>query len=129
VFGGPSWTRVTEPDGTPGQWYYHLFAAEQPDFDWGNLEVLADFERILRFWLDRGVDGFRIDVSDALIKDTSWPDTEDGSPVIPKGESSGVHEVYRAFRRVMDEYPGERMAVIETGAPDDVVAAFLRPDE
>ena len=129
VFGGPSWTRVTEPDGTPGQWYYHLFAAEQPDFDWGNPEILTEFERILRFWLDRGVDGFRIDVSDALIKDTAWPDTEDGSPVIPKDESSAVHDVYRAFRRVMDEYPGDRMAVIETGAPDDVVAAFLRPDE
>lgn len=129
VFGGPAWTRVREPDGSPGQWYFHLFAPEQPDFDWGNPEVLAEFERILRFWLDRGVDGFRIDVSDALIKDTTWPDTADGSPVIPKGDDGGPHPIYRAFRRVLDAYPGERAAVIETGAPDDVVALFLRPDE
>lgn len=129
AFGGPSWTRVTEPDGTPGQWYYHLFAAEQPDFNWGEPAVLAEFERVLRFWLDRGIDGFRIDVSDALIKDTAWEDTPDGSPTIPKDDASGVHEIYRAFRRVMDSYDGDRMAVIETGAPDDIVALFLRPDE
>ena len=129
AFGGPSWTRVTEPDGTPGQWYYHLFAPEQPDFDWGRPEVLAEFERVLRFWLDRGVDGFRIDVSDALIKDTAWEDTPDGNPLIPKDDASGVHDIYRAFRRVMDSYDGDRMAVIETGAPDEVVALFLRPDE
>ncbi len=129
VFGGPSWTRVVEPDGRPGQWYYHLFAAEQPDLNWRNPEVLAEFESIFRFWLDRGVDGFRIDVSDALIKDDAFPDTADGSPVIPKDEASGVHEIYRALRSVMDEFPGDRMAVVETGAPDDVVALFVRPDE
>lgn len=129
VFGGPSWTRVMEPDGTPGQWYYHLFAPEQPDLNWGNPAILAEFERILGFWLDRGVDGFRIDVSDALVKDTDWPDTDGGYPVIPKGDDSPVHDIYRAFRRVMDSYPGDRMAVIETGAPDDVVALFVRPDE
>ncbi len=129
VFGGPSWTRVTEPDGTPGEWYYHLFAPEQPDLNWENPEVLIEFERVLRFWLDRGVDGFRIDVADALIKDTAFPDTPGGWPVIPKDASSPVHEIYRALRRVLDEYPGDRMAVVETGAPDDVVALFLRPDE
>ena len=58
-FGGPAWTRVVEADGTPGQWYLHLFAPEQPDLDWTNDEVRAEFESILRFWLDRGVDGFR----------------------------------------------------------------------
>uniref|UniRef100_UPI00356AEC23 alpha-amylase family glycosyl hydrolase n=1 Tax=Actinotalea sp. TaxID=1872145 RepID=UPI00356AEC23 len=119
VFGGPSWTRITEPDGTPGPWYYHLFAPEQPDLNWQHPAVLAELERVVRTWLDRGVDGFRIDVSDALIKDPAFPDTPDGSPVIPKGEDSGVHEVYRALRRVMDEYPGDRAAVVETGAPDD----------
>lgn len=129
VFGGSSWTRVQEPDGSPGQWYYHLFAPEQPDFNWNNPEVLVEFERILRFWLDRGVDGFRIDVSDALIKDTRWLDTDNGEPVIPKGEDSRVHDVYRAFRQVMDSYPGDRMAVVETGAPDETVALFVRPDE
>lgn len=129
VFGGPSWTRVSEPEGTPGQWYYHLFAAEQPDFNWDNPEVLQEFIRVFRFWLDLGVDGFRIDVSDALIKDTNWRDTDGGWPIIPKDDSSGVHEIYRALRRVMDEYDGDRMAVIETGADDHTVALFLRPDE
>lgn len=129
VFGGPSWTRVTEPDGTPGEWYYHLFAPEQPDLNWENPEVLIEFERVLRFWLDRGVDGFRIDVADALAKDPAFPDTPGGWPVIPKDAPSPVHEVYRALRGVLDSYPGDRMAVVETGAPDDVVALFLRPDE
>ena len=129
VFGGPTWTRITEPDGSPGPWYYHLFAAEQPDLNWQHPAVLAELERIVRAWLDRGVDGFRIDVSDALIKDPAFPDAHDGSPVIPKDESSGVHEIYRALRRVLDDYPGDRAAVVETGAPDEVVALFVRPDE
>ena len=124
VFGGPSWTQASD-----GQYYYHLFAREQPDLNWRNPEVLAEFVDVLRFWLDRGVDGFRIDVSDALMKDTSWADTENGEPIIPKDDDSGVHHVYRAFRRLFNEYDNEPMAVIETGAPDDVVALFLRPDE
>jgi alpha-glucosidase len=124
VFGGPSWTQV--PDG---QWYYHLFAKEQPDLNWKNPEVLAEFVDVLKFWLDRGVDGFRIDVSDALIKDDAFPDTETGEPVIPKDDASGVHEIYRAFRALFDSYDHDPMAVIETGASDDIVALFLRPDE
>lgn len=129
AFGGSSWTRVVEPDGSPGQWYYHLFAAEQPDLDWANPDVLAEFEGVLRFWLDRGIDGFRIDVADGLAKDPAFPDTPDGSPLIAKGPDSPVHDVYRALRRVLDAYPGERMAVIETGADDATVALFLRSDE
>jgi len=129
VFGGPSWTRVAEPDGTPGQWYYHLFAAEQPDLNWANPAVETEFLDVLRFWLDRGVDGFRIDVSDALIKDPTFPDTSDGSPVIPKGADSPVHGIYRHMRRLLDSYEGDRMAVIETGADDATVAPFLRPNE
>ena len=58
VFGGPAWTRVTEPDGTPGQWYLHLFDSQQPDLNWDNPAVFEDLETTLRFWLDRGVDGF-----------------------------------------------------------------------
>ena len=129
VFGGSSWTRVADPASGRDQWYYHLFAPEQPDFNWENPQVLEFFEGVLRFWLDRGVDGFRIDVSDALIKDTAFPDSANGQPRIPKGEDSAVHDIYRRFRTVMDEYPGDRMAVLETGAPDDVVALFLREDE
>ena len=129
VFGGPSWTRVTEADGSPGEWYYHLFAPEQPDLNWRHPDVLPEFCDVLRFWLARGVDGFRIDVSDALMKDDTFPDTDDGRPIIDKDDASGVHEVYRAFRRVLDEFPGDRMAVLETGTDADTVALFLRPDE
>ena len=74
MFGGPAWTRVTEADGTPGQWYLHLFAPEQPDLDWTNDDVRAEFESILRFWFDRGVDGFRVDVAHGLAKDPEMPD-------------------------------------------------------
>ncbi|WP_454301674.1 alpha-amylase family glycosyl hydrolase [Salana multivorans] len=124
VFSGASWTQL--PDG---QWYYHLFDPTQPDFNWDNPDVPEEFERILRFWLDRGVDGFRIDVSDALVKDFAAGDTHDGNPVIPKGADSPLHEHYRRFRRVMDTYDGDRMAVLETGAPAEDVALLVRRDE
>ncbi|WP_307794722.1 glycoside hydrolase family 13 protein [Leifsonia sp. TF02-11] len=74
IFGGPAWTRITEPDGTPGQWYLHLFDKSQPDFDWENPWVWEQFRDILRFWLDRGVDGFRVDVAHGMVKETGLPD-------------------------------------------------------
>src|ERR1700756_2487527 len=89
VFGGPAWTRVIEPDGNPGQWYLHLFDVEQPDLNWDNPEVFDDLEKTLRFWLERGVDGFRIDVAHGMAKTLGLPDTdvemrprvlEDGDP-------------------------------------------------
>ena len=80
VFGSVAWTRVTEPDGRPGEWYLHLFAAEQPDLDWTHPEVRADFEKTLRFWFDLGVDGFRIDVAHSLVKQEGLPDLADGQP-------------------------------------------------
>ena len=83
MFGGPAWTRVTEPDGSTGEWYLHLYAAEQPDLNWDNPEVRAEFEDILRFWLDRGVDGFRIDVADFLVKDPALPDVAGLPPTAP----------------------------------------------
>ena len=79
-FGGPAWTRVTEPDGTPGQWYLHLFDVTQPDFDWTNPEVGDEMESVLRFWLDRGVDGFRIDVAHGLVKVEGLPDVDGAAP-------------------------------------------------
>ena len=100
IFGGPSWTRVTEPEGRSGQWGYHLFAREQPDLNWRNPEVIEEFTDVLRFWLNRGIDGFRIDVSDALIKDDTWVDTDTGEPIIPKDEASPVHDIYRRLRRL-----------------------------
>ena len=72
-FGGPAWTRIAEPDGTPGQWYLHLFDTSQPDFNWDNDAVHEEFERVLRFWLDRGVAGFRVDVAHALVKAPGLP--------------------------------------------------------
>jgi alpha-glucosidase len=114
-FGGPAWTRVTEPDGSPGEWYLHLFTAEQPDLNWENQEVRAEFEDILRFWLDRGVDGFRIDVADCLVKDPRLPDVA-GLPAgarKPWEDQDGLHDIYQAWRRVIDSYPREIVLVGE----------------
>jgi len=134
TFGGPAWTRV--PDG---EWYLHLFAPEQPDFDWENPEVVEEFEDILRFWLDRGVDGFRIDVANALKKDQSFPDvgTEDESVLVPHEgpthpfwDRDEVHEVYRGWRKVIDTYAGDRAFVAEAWVDDPGrLALYTRPDE
>ena len=69
IFGGPAWSRIVEEDGNPGQWYLHLFDSTQADLNWDNSEVREDFEKTLRFWLDKGVDGFRIDVAHGLAKE------------------------------------------------------------
>ena len=117
VFGGPAWTRVVEPDGQLGQWYLHLFDSSQPDFDWSNEEVREEFRRILRFWLDRGVDGFRVDVAHGLIKAEGLPDyipdPEAGSmggeeANVPYWGQDAVHEVYRDWRKILEEYEGDR---------------------
>jgi alpha-glucosidase len=137
VFGGPAWTRL--PDG---EWYLHLFAAEQPDLNWENPEVRAEFERIMRFWLDRGVDGFRIDVAHGMAKEPGLPDLDpDVIPEVEEGatmpslrdirwDRDGVHDYHRMFRRVLDSYPGERMAVGEAWVGDaERLARYVRPDE
>ncbi|MCG5216310.1 glycoside hydrolase family 13 protein [Streptosporangium sp. KLBMP 9127] len=129
TFSGPAWTRL--PDG---QWYLHLFAPEQPDLNWRDPVVHAEFLDVLRFWLDRGVDGFRIDVAMGLYKAAGLPDTppEDQafkaeSPIWGRPET---HEVYREWRKVLDSYPGDRMAVGEvwTDSAEDL-ARYVRPDE
>ncbi|HEX4787670.1 MAG TPA: glycoside hydrolase family 13 protein [Actinospica sp.] len=137
VFGGPAWTRVTGPDGRPGEWYLHLFDPAQPDLNWRHPEVRAEHEDILRFWLDRGVDGFRIDVAHGMIKHRDLPDVgySDqikmlGSSVLPYFDQDEVHEIHRSWRRILDEYPGERIAVAEAWAPSlERLAAYVRPDE
>nr|AWO12117.1 alpha-amylase [Nesterenkonia sp.] len=120
VFGGPAWTRITEPDGTPGQWYFHLFAPEQPDFDWSNPEVREDFRTTLRFWSDRGVDGFRVDVAHGLTKDLPEElPTQAALDAMPKDgthpiwDRDEVHEIYADWRTVFDEYDPPRIAVAE----------------
>jgi alpha-glucosidase len=137
AFGGPAWTRV--PDG---EWYLHMFAPEQPDLNWNDPRVPAEFERILRFWLDRGVDGFRIDVANAMAKEPGLPDLDlralvrsADAAVMPtkqdiRWDRDGVHEIHRAFRRILDSYPGDRMAVGEAWVPDpERLARYVRPDE
>jgi len=135
AFGGPAWTRVSadhpldsDPDAvadpgrrrTPapdGQWYLHLFDTRQPDFNWENPQVRAEFEEVLRFWLDRGVDGFRVDVADALVKEAGLPDWDESLPTPgdldsaaadgkprPMSDQEGVHEIYRAWRRILNSY-------------------------
>ncbi|HEX8628237.1 MAG TPA: alpha-amylase family glycosyl hydrolase, partial [Catenuloplanes sp.] len=142
VFGGPAWSRVTEPaDGRPGQWYLHLFDPGQPDLNWNYPEVRAEFVDILRFWLDRGVDGFRVDVAHGLVKQADLADWHqpvrmldgtggDGGPRPPMWDQDGVHEIYRQWRTVTDGYPGDRMLVAEAWVrPAERLAAYIRPDE
>jgi alpha-glucosidase len=143
VFGGPAWTRVPNPDGSPGEWYLHLFASEQPDLNWTNPEVRADLEKTLRFWLDRGVDGFRIDVAHGMSKPPDLPDAEhqrgearDDARWIgavhepdPRFDHDGVHDVHRMIRAVLDHYPG-RFAVGEVWVGDEArFSRYVRPDE
>jgi alpha-glucosidase len=134
AFGGSAWQRV--PDG---EWYLHLFAPEQPDLNWENPEVIEEFHEVLRFWLDRGVDGFRIDVANALKKDQSFPDvghTEENllapveGPYHPFWDRDGVHEIYRGWRRVINEYGDDRIFVAEAWVHSpERLACYVRPDE
>jgi alpha-glucosidase len=134
LFGGPAWTRL--PDG---QWYLHLFAPEQPDLNWTNPEVWDDFEKTLRFWLDRGVDGFRIDVAHGMAKPEGLPDndftalpaTTDATlrEADPRFDNEGVHDIHRMIRKVLDQYPG-RVALGEIWVKDnDAFSRYLRADE
>jgi alpha-glucosidase len=132
MFGGPAWTRVTEPDGTAGEWYLHLYAPEQPDLNWDSPEVRAEFEDILRFWLDRGVDGFRIDVAHSLVKDPALPDVAGLPPDArnPWEDQEGLHDVYRSWRKVIDSYPGARVLVGEIWLkPVSRLRPYLAGDE
>jgi alpha-glucosidase len=132
-FGGPAWTRVAGPDGRPGDWYLHLFAPEQPDFNWDSPQVRAEFADVLRFWLDRGVDGIRVDSAAILVKDPALPDADSAAepgPGHPYIDRDGIHDIYRQWRRVTDEYPGERALIGEIWLPDHHrFARYLRPDE
>jgi len=146
LFTGSAWTRV--PDG---QWYLHLFDSSQPDLNWDNPEVHADFEKTIRFWLDRGIDGFRIDVSHGLVKENILTDHRDPDLLtkalridtvdvtaeqradllsdMPFFDRDGVHEIYRAWRKIFDEYK-DRMTVGEAFVyPTSRLANYVRPDE
>ncbi|MFC5800272.1 glycoside hydrolase family 13 protein [Streptomyces formicae] len=132
IFGGPAWTRVED-----GEWYLHLFAPEQPDFNWEHPAVQDEFRSILRFWLDLGADGFRVDVAHGLVKADGLPDIGSGdqlkllgNDVMPFFDQDGVHEIYRSWRRILDEYEGGRVLVAEAWTPTvERTALYVRPDE
>lgn len=132
VFGGPAWTRTES-----GDWYLHLFAPEQPDLNWEHPAVREEFESILRFWLDLGVDGFRIDVAHGMVKAAGLPDiglSEQakliGAQVLPFFDQDGVHEIHRSWRWLLDSYEGDRIGVAEAWAPSaERLALYVRPDE
>ncbi|OJF11984.1 alpha-glucosidase [Couchioplanes caeruleus subsp. caeruleus] len=139
VFGGPAWTRVAEPDGSPGEWYLHLFAPQQPDLNWEHPQVRSDFEQTLRFWFDRGVDGFRIDVATALVKQDGLPDLGlDAEELLappdrqdhPHWDRDEVHDIYRSWRAIADSYTEPRVFVAEAWLDrPDRLARYVRPDE
>jgi alpha-glucosidase len=127
TFGGPAWTRVTDADGRPEEWYLHLFAPEQPDLNWTNPEVWADLEKTMRFWLDRGVDGFRVEAAHGMSKPASLTDA--ASARLRPFDQEPVHEIHRMIRSVVDHYPG-RVVIGDIGVPEDErFAAYLRGDE
>lgn len=130
VFGGPAWERL--PDG---DWYLHLFDVTQPDLNWHHPEVRAEFVDVLRFWLERGVDGFRVDVAHGMVKDPTFPDIGE-RPVLlstpmfddhPHWDRDEVHDIVREWRMVLDEYGA--MMVAEAWVRPARLARYLRPDE
>ncbi|GHC99028.1 glycoside hydrolase family 13 protein [Zhihengliuella salsuginis] len=155
LFGGPAWTRVPNTDGALGQWYLHLFDTKQPDLNWENAEVRAEMEDVLRFWLDRGVDGFRVDVAHGMVKAEGLPDWSakvamvagnesveiDGEAaegnMAPSGDNAppyfdqeGVHDIYRAWHKVLKGYDGDRMLVAEAWVePMSRIFRYVRDDE
>jgi alpha-glucosidase len=146
IFGGPAWSRITESDGTPGQWYLHLFDSSQPDLNWENPAIPNEFDNILRFWLDKGVDGFRVDVAHGMVKRAGLPDAtiydenlrersiskmtmQEAEEAVPYWGQPGVHDAIRRFRRVIDEYDDRAMCAEASMSPLPRLAMWVRPDE
>jgi alpha-glucosidase len=156
LFGGPAWSRVREESGQQagrmGQWYLHLFDSSQPDVNWTNPDIRADWLKTIAFWLDLGVDGFRVDVALGLAKDMTYPDIDDpvgfveslrfdlddGSPAAAARrlrvansaffDRDEVQDIYREWRALMNSYDGDRMAVVEAWVPPDRAARYVAPD-
>lgn len=125
VFGGPAWTF----DEHTGQWYMHNFLPEQPDLNWWNPAVQDAFDDILRFWFDRGIAGFRIDVAHGIVNDRELrddpPDPEHPDRLLPVHSMNRpeVHDVFRRWRKIAEEYEPARLLVGETHVLDPVVMA------
>lgn len=133
VFGGPAWTRVAD-----GQWYLHLFDTSQPDLNWEHPEVRAEFVDILRFWLDRGAAGFRVDVANSLSKEPGYPDIgDDGADILvaatgpghPHWDRDDIHPIIREWRAVLDEYTDTMMVAEAWVGGWDRLARYVRPGE
>lgn len=134
MFGGPAWSRT--PDG---RWYLHLFTPQQPDLNWDNPEVAADFDRTLRFWFDLGVDGFRVDVAYGLFKDPAYRDNPGiysptlfghGPEQVRTTNQARIHQVWRRWREICDSYATPKMLVGEVSLADlSQVGLYARPDE
>ena len=139
VFGGNAWTRITEADGSAGQWYLHIFDSSQPDFNWENPKVTELFEDILSFWLDKGVDGFRIDVAHGLVKEVGLPDVKvaathvagekDRETEHPFWGQEGVHEIIRGWRQLLNRYDDRAMCAEAWVLPLSRMAKWVREDE
>ncbi|MGV8908480.1 MAG: glycoside hydrolase family 13 protein [Propionicimonas sp.] len=141
LFGGPAWERVVGPEG-PEQWYLHMFAPEQPDWNWANAGVVDLFDDVIRFWFDRGVDGLRVDVADGMAKEAGYPDTpidpETGlgsatfAPGHPWWNQPELDAIQRHWREIADGYAdrhhGERIFVCEANTkPLDALMRFVDP--
>ena len=137
VFGGPAWTRITEADGSRGQWYLHLYAPGQPDWNWRDPRTEPFFDEVLRFWYERGADGVRIDVAHGLYKAEGLPDLPDPSALEPMRlranplacDREEVHVVYRRWRRLADAYHPPRALIGEVNLDPERAARYVRPDE
>jgi alpha-glucosidase len=132
IFGGSAWTRTQSTNGTPGEWYLHLFAPQQPDLNWDNDDVRREHEEVLRFWFDRGVAGVRIDSAALLFKDAALPDfdPDDAPTPHPFSDRDELHDVYRSWRALADAYEDDRILIGEIWLPDvERFARYLRPDE
>jgi alpha-glucosidase len=135
VFGGSTWERVED-----GQWYLHIFDVSQPDLNWLNPEVRTEFDDIISFWLDRGIDGLRIDVSHGMMKEDGLPDLDEarlGSFSLLEGDEptehpfwdrDEVHDINRRWRAILDTYD-DRMMVAEAWVHAKRLPLYLRPDE
>ncbi|GII04999.1 alpha-amylase family glycosyl hydrolase [Planobispora takensis] len=137
VFGGSAWTRVTEPDGSPGEWYLHLYAPEQPDWNWRDPRTAPFFDDVVRFWFDRGADGLRIDVAHGLFKAEGLPDLEHPGTLEPMRlranplacDREEVHDVYRRWRAIADSCDPPRALIGEVNLEPDRAGRYTRPDE
>jgi alpha-glucosidase len=146
IFGGPAWSRITESDGSLGQWYLHLFDSSQPDLNWENPAIANEFDEILRFWLKKGVDGFRVDVAHGMVKRAGLPDAtiydenlrerpisklsmQEAEEAVPYWGQPGVHDAIRRFRKVIDEFDDRAMCAEASMSPLPRLAMWVRPDE